>query len=110
MTKTIEQLTARVREFEEEIERLKKHQCAPVCIFHEGDEREELKKQLAAAQEELRSRYDFIAMLQETQKDQLAKAEQRVAEAICELLESQHTWLTKEAASALIRHKFVKDV
>lgn len=50
MTQTIEQLQARVRELEEEIARLKKHQCAPVCIFHEGDEREELKKQLAASQ------------------------------------------------------------
>lgn len=40
-----------------------------------------LRTKLAAAQEELRSRDDFIAMLQETQKDQLAKAEQRVAEA-----------------------------
>lgn len=40
--------------------------------------------------------------------------EQRVAEAICELLESQHTWITKEAASALIRsgeyRKFMNEV
>lgn len=45
-----------------------------------GEDIDELRTQLAAAQEEIRSRDDFIAMLQETQKDQLASCEQRVAE------------------------------
>ena len=64
---------------EEEVERLKKHQCAPVCIFHEGDEREELKKQLVAAQEEInewRGKHDVacltITKLQKQYEIQLA--------------------------------------
>jgi len=34
----------------EEIERLKAHQCQPVCVFHEGESRAALKEQLAQAQ------------------------------------------------------------
>lgn len=79
----------------EEVERLQEEDNLPVRYYQPNgkgpvyavyesssiDFVEKLRNQLTVAQEELRSRDDFIAMLQETQKDQLAKAEQRVAEA-----------------------------
>ena len=62
----------------------------------------ELRAQLAAAQEELRSRDDFIAMLQETQKDQLAKAEQllQVAQGRCDGLEEKLAKAEQRVAEA----------
>lgn len=33
-----------------EVERLKAHQCTPVCVFHEGEELRKLCKQLAESQ------------------------------------------------------------
>lgn len=79
---------------EEEVERLKKHQCAPVCIFHEGDEREELKAQLAAAQEEIKTiteQKNRMWFEMQTAQNQLAKAEQlwQVAQGRCDGLEEK---------------------
>ena len=101
---TIEQLQAKVAELEADLEfqtnaRIQDRKDAETNYKNWNAE---LKKQLAAAQEELRSRDDFISMLQETQKDQLAKAEQRVAEAcakVCEELDEEASWKEGRLAS-----------
>ena len=47
-----------------EVERLKAHQCTPVCVFHEGEELRKLCEQLAASQLEakrIREQRDLAA-------------------------------------------------
>ena len=68
-------------------------------------------------EEEIRSREDFIAMLQETQKAQLAKAEQRVAEACSRTAYVQVNWFGYNTLAKAVRkairsgewRKFVKE-
>lgn len=93
---TSDQLAAAIlkatKPLEEKIERLKRQSANRLIgLCKGGEDNDELRTQLAAAQEEIRSREDFIAMLQETQKDQLAKAEQlwQIAQGRCDGLEEK---------------------
>ena len=130
MTQTIEQLTARVRELEEENARLKA-ECDDIKQVQFPRKLEAVavgwKKQLAAAQEELRAANSECYLFRKngrisdaneiaTLKDQLAKAEQRVAEA-CALqvaTEIKFHWLDAARVAKEIRsgewRKFVKEV
>ena len=104
MTQTIEQLTARVRELEEE-----KKELQALLDFDNArldqieDELEDveylgpyvegikvLKTKLAAAQEEIESNKAYFTTLLEEQRVLLAKTEQRVAEAIVDMLQQKH--------------------
>ena len=110
----IEQLQARIAELTAEVERLRDVEMTSATRWATGYH--ELRDQLATAREEIRSRDDFISMLQETQKDQLATAEQRVAEA-CALqvaTEIKFPWFDADRVAKEIRsgewRKFVKEV
>lgn len=43
----------RIKELEVEVERLKDHQCQPVCVFHQGNKITALKEKLRVARETL---------------------------------------------------------
>ena len=128
-----QQLQAKVAELEEEIDRLESEseeyaQLQSRCFDGGGshasvfDEVSELRAQLAAAQEEIqrmkRERLltaDAIESMHASHKDQLAKAEQRVAEA-CALqvaTETKFHWLDAARVAKEIRsgewRKFVKE-
>lgn len=100
------ELRAKLAAVQEECEfQRNAHKQAEELMLEQGN-------QLTAAREEIRSREDFIAMLQETQKDQLAKAEQQVAEACADLLVDR--FKHEVAGTLAIRQgewrKFVKEV
>ena len=111
MTQTIEQLTARVRELEEENERLKSLATTKGAMGLLADQ----LKQLAAAQEEIQKlRQDLLISYGESEElsGQLAKAEQQVAEACADLLVDR--FKHEVAGTLAIRQgewrKFVKEV
>ena len=136
MTQTIEQLQARVRELEEENARLNSSPTIEACRQMIRDkaviEASTLHEQLAAAQEEIliersngdhwRDAYSKWVNTDESARrlielqEQLAKAEQRVAEA-CALqvaTETKFHWLDAARVAKEIRsgewRKFVKEV
>ena len=102
MTQTIEQLTARVRELEEEIERLSKlayigeHQFDDYTWKHRHGE---LRAQLAKAEQlwqVAQGRCDGL-------EEKLAKAEQRVAEACAKVCEKTIAALGYKLPSEALR-------
>ena len=109
----VDQLQATVAELEEEIERLSERRCE-ICGYaeHHREHTSCLRTQLAAAQEEIqrmkRERLltaDAIESMHASHKDQLAKAEQRVAEA-CALqvaTETKFHWLDAARVAKEIR-------
>ena len=123
MTQTIEQLQARVRELGEENARL--NLLFVKAAKGKGENLKEcfsLQQQLAAVQEEMN---DWRNQAHQSQsafdrlQDQLAKAEQRVAEAIVDMLQQKHRncfgahsfYLAASVATANGEwRKFVKEV
>ena len=114
---TADQLIAARKGLEEEIERLSERRCE-ICGYaeHHREHTSCLRTQLAAAQEELRAANSECDLFRKngrisdaneiaTLKDQLAKAEQRVAEA-CALqvaTETKFHWLDAARVAKEIR-------
>lgn len=104
---------------EEEIERLKQQSANRLIgLCKGGEDNDELRAQLAAAQEEIKTvteQKNRMWFEMQTAQDQLAKAEQRVAEACAEVCDEQdhpECWIHKDCAEAIRSgewRKFVKE-